>query len=62
MRFLGVCKFKNGSQYRVGFDTSSDKAKKRMSNLIKDHFRISEIHERGGVDKITIYTVDDSKR
>lgn len=61
MKYLGVCKFKNGSRYRVGFDSSTDKAKKRMSHLIKAHFSISDIYDRGGVEKITIYELEKAK-
>lgn len=55
--YLGVCTFKNGSQYKVGFYSTRAFAKKRMANLIKDHYRKSEISDRGGVSKIVIYDI-----
>lgn len=61
MKFIGVCKFKNGSQYKVGYISSKEKAKRRMSYLINEHFRISDIYDRGGVEKITIYEIGESK-
>lgn len=55
--YFGICEFKNGSQYKVGFYSTKAFAKKRMAALIKDHYRKAEITERGGVSRIVIYDV-----
>lgn len=61
MYTIGVCTFKNRSQYKAGFYSTRAFAKKRMANLIKDHYRKSEISDKGGVEKITIYEIGESK-